>query len=96
MRRSRRCGGLCFGCSVGYEHIKVSTGAVAEVTLARPAARNAMSEVTLGELERAISCYRHAMRLRPDTFGRIVQALPSTQRGMLWLDTRKLRGSLVG
>jgi methylglutaconyl-CoA hydratase len=38
---------------VGYEHLKVAPGAVAEVTLARPAARNAMSEVTLGELERA-------------------------------------------
>jgi hypothetical protein len=50
----------------------------------------------IGELQRAIRCYRQAMRLRPDTFGRIVQALPSTQKGMLWLDTRKLRGSLVG
>ncbi len=38
---------------MGYEHLKVVLGPVAEVTLARPAARNAMSEVTLGELERA-------------------------------------------
>jgi methylglutaconyl-CoA hydratase len=38
---------------MGYEHIRVAPGPVAEVTLARPAARNAMSEVTLGELERA-------------------------------------------
>jgi tetratricopeptide (TPR) repeat protein len=50
----------------------------------------------IGELERAMPCYRQAMRLRPDTFGRIAQALPSTQKGMLWLDPRKLRGSLVG
>jgi len=38
---------------VGYEHLKVVPGAVAEVALARPAARNAMSEVTLGEIEKA-------------------------------------------
>ena len=50
----------------------------------------------IGELERAIPCYRQAMRLRPDTFGRIVQALATTQKGMLWLDPRKLRDSLVG
>jgi tetratricopeptide (TPR) repeat protein len=49
-----------------------------------------------GELDRAVDCYRRAMRLRPDTFGRIAQALPSTQKGMLWLDTRKLRRSLAG
>lgn len=35
------------------QHLKVVPGAVATVTLARPAARNAMSDVTLGELERA-------------------------------------------
>ena len=38
---------------MAYEHLKVVLGPVAEVTLARPAARNAMSEVTVGELVRA-------------------------------------------
>jgi len=50
----------------------------------------------IGELEQAVECYRRAIRLRPDVFGRIAQALPSTQRGMLWLNTRKLRRSLGG
>jgi tetratricopeptide (TPR) repeat protein len=50
----------------------------------------------LGELGPAVDCYRRAMQLRPDTFGRIAQALPSTQKGMLWLDTRRLRRSLAG
>jgi protein O-GlcNAc transferase len=50
----------------------------------------------VGELERALDCYRRAVRLRPDTFGRIAQALPSTQKGILWLDTGKLRRSLHG
>jgi tetratricopeptide (TPR) repeat protein len=50
----------------------------------------------IGELERAVECYRRAMKLRPDVFGRIAQALPSTQRGMLWLNTRRLRRSLGG
>jgi tetratricopeptide (TPR) repeat protein len=50
----------------------------------------------IGEWERAKACYRRAIQLRPDTFGRIAQALPSTQRGELWLDTRKLRRSLGG
>ena len=49
-----------------------------------------------GELEPALQCYRRAMRLRPDTFGRIAQALPSTAKGMLWLDLRRLRRSLGG
>ena len=49
----------------------------------------------IGEFDEAMQCYRQAMRLRPDTFGRIAQALPSTQRGALWLDLRKLRRSLI-
>lgn len=38
---------------MGDAHVRVVRGPIAEVTLARPAARNAMSDVTLGELERA-------------------------------------------
>jgi tetratricopeptide (TPR) repeat protein len=47
-----------------------------------------------GELEPALQCYRRALRLRRDTFGRIAQALPSTAKGMLWLNLRRLRRSL--
>jgi hypothetical protein len=36
------------------------------------------------------------MRLRPETFSRIAQALPSTNKGQLWLDLRKLRRALGG
>jgi tetratricopeptide (TPR) repeat protein len=49
----------------------------------------------IGELDRALDCYRQAVRLRPDTFGRIAQGLPSTRKGVLWLDTRKLRRLLA-
>jgi methylglutaconyl-CoA hydratase len=35
---------------MAYEHIKLETGPLAKVTLARPDARNAMSDVTLREL----------------------------------------------
>ena len=37
----------------------------------------------VGELQAATDCYRAAMRARPDTFGRIAQALPSTSKGQL-------------
>jgi tetratricopeptide (TPR) repeat protein len=50
----------------------------------------------IGELAVAVGCYREAVRLRPDTFGRIAQALPSAAKGVLWLDTSKLRRSLGG
>ena len=50
----------------------------------------------VGELEAATDCYRAAIRTRPDTFGRIAQALPSTSKGQLWLDLGKLRRSLGG
>ena len=49
-----------------------------------------------GELEAATDCYGAAFRARPDTFGRIAQALPSTSKGRLWLDLGKLRRSLGG
>jgi tetratricopeptide (TPR) repeat protein len=48
----------------------------------------------VGEMDAAIACYRAAMRLRADTFSRIVQALPSTQKGVLWLNTGRLRRAL--
>jgi methylglutaconyl-CoA hydratase len=49
---------------VGEAHLKVVRGAVAEVTLARPAARNAMSDATLGELERTFRELAEDPRLR--------------------------------
>lgn len=50
----------------------------------------------IGQWDRAVQSYRQAIGLRPDTFGRIAQALPSTSKGQLWLDIRKLRRSLAG
>lgn len=49
-----------------------------------------------GEWDEAKDAYRSAIRARPDTFGRVAQALPSTSKGELWLDPRKLRRSLGG
>jgi len=49
-----------------------------------------------GEWDEAKDVYRSAIRARPDTFGRIAQAFPSTSKGELWLDPRKLRRSLGG
>ena len=47
-----------------------------------------------GDLNAAMDSYRHAMRLRPDTFGRIAQALTSAKKGYLWLNLARLRRSL--
>jgi cytochrome c-type biogenesis protein CcmH/NrfG len=44
-----------------------------------------------GDLDAAIDSYRRAMRLRPETFGRIAQALTSANKGRLWLDSARLR-----
>lgn len=49
-----------------------------------------------GEMKSAVQSYRKAIHLRADTFGRIAQALPSTSKGVLWLDLGKLRRSLGG
>jgi tetratricopeptide (TPR) repeat protein len=49
-----------------------------------------------GDMESAVRSYRRAIHLRADTFGRIAQALPSTRKGVLWLDLGKLRRSLGG
>ena len=47
-----------------------------------------------GDLDAAMDCYRRAIRLRPDTFGRIAQALTSAKKGRLWLNLARLRWSL--
>lgn len=49
-----------------------------------------------GEWDEAKETYRAALRARPDTFGRIAQALPSASKGELWLDLGRLRRSLGG
>jgi len=50
----------------------------------------------VSEMEAAVQSYRRAIHLRPDTFGRIAQALPSTSKGVLWLNLGRLRRSLGG
>jgi len=47
-----------------YEHISVEAGPVAKVLLARPEARNAMSDVTLRELTDAFQALAHEKDLR--------------------------------
>ena len=37
-----------------------------------------------------------ALRLRPDTFGRVAQALAAAPTGEAWLDLAALRHSLAG
>ena len=48
-----------------------------------------------GNLEGARASYRVAVQTRPDTFGRIAQALPGTPKGELWLDLVALRRNLA-
>jgi methylglutaconyl-CoA hydratase len=49
---------------MAYEHIAVEAGPVARIVLARPEARNAMSDVTLRELTDAFSALAHGQDLR--------------------------------
>jgi tetratricopeptide (TPR) repeat protein len=49
----------------------------------------------IGELEAALDQYATAWRLRPDSFGRIAQALVSPACGRLWLDPAALRKDLA-
>lgn len=49
---------------MAYEHISVEAGPVAKVLLARPEARNAMSDVTLRELTDAFQALAHEKDLR--------------------------------
>lgn len=48
-----------------------------------------------GQTEAARASYRAAMRLRPETFAHIAQALPSGRTGELWLNMGKLRDALL-
>jgi tetratricopeptide (TPR) repeat protein len=44
-----------------------------------------------GDLNAAMASYRRALHLRPETFGRIAQALTSAKKGRLWLNSGRLR-----
>ena len=48
-----------------------------------------------GDIAAAKATFGHAMLLRPDTFGRIAQALCAEPHGELWLDPERLRRSLA-
>jgi tetratricopeptide (TPR) repeat protein len=45
----------------------------------------------LGEMDAALDAYRRAVKIRPDTFGRIAQAVTAAATGVLWLDLGKFR-----
>lgn len=44
-----------------------------------------------GDREGAHACYRRALALRPETFGRIAQGITSGPHGEMWLDLARLR-----
>jgi Flp pilus assembly protein TadD len=50
----------------------------------------------MGDLAGAKQAYGRAVRKRPDSFGRVAQALPGSPKGELWLDLAALRRSLAG
>jgi Flp pilus assembly protein TadD len=49
----------------------------------------------LGDLDGAKQAYGRAVRKRPDSFGRVAQALPGSPKGELWLDLAALRRGLA-
>jgi tetratricopeptide (TPR) repeat protein len=50
-----------------------------------------ISRQRLGEMDAAMQAYRRAIKIRPDTFGRIAQAVTAAATGVLWLDLGKFR-----
>lgn len=48
-----------------------------------------------GDIAAAKATFARALQLRPDSFGRIAQALSAEPRGELWLDPERLRQSLA-
>ncbi len=49
-----------------------------------------------GDLDGAKAAYAQAVGMRPDTFGRVAQAMTASPKGELWLDLSALRRSLGG
>lgn len=49
-----------------------------------------------GDLEGAKRAYGRALALRPDTFGRVAQAITASPKGELWFDLGQLRHNLAG
>jgi cytochrome c-type biogenesis protein CcmH/NrfG len=45
-------------------------------------------------MDAAIEAFRRAIRIRPDTLGRIAQAVTAARTGMLWLDPAAFRRAL--
>ncbi len=68
----------------------------ADPTLAEAMVNLGVVRQDMGDLEGAKTAYGCAIRTRPDTFGRIAQAMTSPPTGELWLDIEALRRSLVG
>lgn len=49
----------------------------------------------LGRMPAAIEAYRMAVQIRPDTFGRVAQAVTAARTGMLWVSLAALRAALA-
>ncbi|HTI00956.1 MAG TPA: tetratricopeptide repeat protein [Acidisoma sp.] len=49
-----------------------------------------------GQMEAALAAYAEAYKLRPESFGRIAQALVASPQGALWLKPSALRAVLSG
>ena len=93
---------ICFALALALQDagdLEAATAALERVlTLGPPRVE---AEVNLGILwqerghfETALRAYGRAYRLRPDSFGRIAQALSSASRGGLWLELDALRQAL--
>lgn len=65
-------------------------------TLAEAAVNLGIAMQRGGDLEGAKAAYAQAVEMRPDTFGRVAQAMTTAPKGELWLDLRALRRSLGG
>lgn len=66
-----------------------------DAAMAEAAVNLGMCLQQTGALAAAKSAYGRALHLRPDTFGRIAQALAMAPKGELWLDLRALRTALL-
>src|SRR6202167_4329955 len=64
--------------------------------LAEAAGHPRICHQELGNLPEAKALYRRALDVRPDSFGRIAQALAAAPVGEIWLDVAELRRSLAG